>query len=123
MKQYSCVNGHQFDAKEAQEIGFKSYACPECWPNGFLKKRDSMLIPNKGRVIVKKIIEEKKEGSLILPDIKPNMPYWAEVTYGRIGENFTRGTKVLVPAYAGAHINHEGEDLIILKEEEILCYY
>jgi len=81
-----------------------------------------MLIPNKGRIIVKKIVEEKKEGILIMPDKPSNEPYWAEIAVGRPIDMFPYGTKVLIPAYAGTKINYECEEYIILKEEDVLCY-
>jgi len=82
-----------------------------------------MLIPNKGRIIVKKIVEEKKEGILIMPDKPSNEPYWAMVV-GLHEESCSYGSgyKVLIPAYAGTKINYEGEEYIILKEEDVLCY-
>lgn len=82
-----------------------------------------MLIPNKGRIIVQKIQEEKKEGSLILPDKPSNEPYWATITGIHDDGCMGSGYKVLIPAYAGTKINYEGEEYIILKEDEVLCYY
>lgn len=81
-----------------------------------------MLIPNKGRIIVKKIVEEKKEGILIMPDKPSNEPYWADLFALNREAPFPLGAKVLVPAYAGTKINYEGEEYIILKEEDVLCY-
>lgn len=81
-----------------------------------------MLIPNKGRIIVKKIQEEKKEGVLIMPDKPSNEPYWAIVLGLNQESYYGFGYKVLIPAYAGTKIKYEDEEYIILKEEEVLCY-
>lgn len=82
-----------------------------------------MLIPNKGRIIVQKIQEEKKEGSLILPDKPSNEPITCRICSVQFESFFEERHLVIIPAYAGTKINYEGEEYIILKEEEILCYY
>lgn len=80
-----------------------------------------MLTPNKGRIIVQKIVEEKKEGVLIMPDKPSNEPYWVNVM-NETSNGLKPLQKALIPAYAGTKINYEGEEYIILKEEDVLCY-
>jgi co-chaperonin GroES (HSP10) len=81
-----------------------------------------MLIPTKGRIIVKKIVEEKKEESLILPDNPLYQPFWAIVENTALDSEFDRHMKVLIRPYAGNKIIYDGKEFIILLEQDILCY-
>lgn len=79
------------------------------------------LVPGEGRIIVRRIIEPKKEGGLILPEQNKNEPYLAKIL-AVTGWIYTRRDCVIVPCYAGVKINYiDGNEYIILKEDEILC--
>jgi co-chaperonin GroES (HSP10) len=82
-----------------------------------------MLIPNKGRIIVQKIEQDKKEGCLILPDKPSNEPITCRIVSVQFESFFEDRHLVVIPPYAGTKITYEGEEYIILKEDEILCYY
>lgn len=75
-----------------------------------------------GRVIVKKIVEPQKEGILILPEQNKNEPYKAKVVSAICWSPYSNKDTVLVPHYAGVKVNYnDGNEYIILKEDEILC--
>lgn len=84
------------------------------------------------RVLVKPLeSEEKTPGGIILPDTAKEKPQKGEVIAvgkGKVSEDGTvkplevkTGDKVLYGRYSGSEISHEGEEYLILKEEEILA--
>ena len=87
--------------------------------------------PLRDRVLVKRIEEsEQKVGGIIIPDTAKEKPQQAEVVAvgsGRLLENGTRvplavkaGDKVLVGKWSGTDVRIDGNDYLILKEDEIL---
>jgi chaperonin GroES len=87
--------------------------------------------PLRDRVLVKRIEEtEQKVGGIIIPDSAKEKPQQAEVVAvgsGRLLENGTRvplavkaGDKVLVGKWSGTDVRIDGNDYLILKEDEIL---
>jgi chaperonin GroES len=87
--------------------------------------------PLHDRVVVRRIdAEEKTKGGIIIPDTAKEKPQQAEVVAvgsGRILENGTRvpltlkaGDKVLVGKWSGTDVKIDGEEYLILKEDEIL---
>lgn len=87
--------------------------------------------PLGDRVLVKRLEEEEKtKGGIIIPDTakeKPQQGKIVAVGNGRTTEdgkviplNVKVGEKVLFQKYAGSDIKIEGEDYLILREEEIL---
>lgn len=80
------------------------------------------LIAVVGKIVLKKIEEPKKEGSLILPDTNKNEPYIAKVVSANTYGNYSTRDVVYVPYYAGVKVKHtDDQEYIIIKEEEILC--
>jgi len=84
------------------------------------------------RVLVKPLeSEEKTAGGIILPDSAKEKPSKGEVIAvgkGKIMEDGTlkplevkQGDKVLYGKYSGSEISHDGQEYLILKEEEILA--
>ncbi len=84
------------------------------------------------RVLVKPLeSEEKTAGGIILPDTAKEKPQKGEVVAvgkGKLLEDGTvkplevkSGDKVLYGKYSGSEISHDGQDYLILKEEEILA--
>ena len=84
------------------------------------------------RVLVKPLeSEEKTAGGIILPDTAKEKPSKGEVIgvgKGKILEGgavkaleVKQGDKVLYGKYSGSEVNHDGQDYLILKEEEILA--
>jgi len=87
--------------------------------------------PLRDRVLVRRIEgTEEKVGGIIIPDTAKEKPTQAEVVAvgsGRVLENGQRvpldlkpGDKVLVGKWSGTDVKVDGEEYLILKEDEIL---
>ena len=87
--------------------------------------------PLRDRVLVRRIEEvEQKVGGIIIPDTAKEKPQQAEVVAvgsGRLLENGDRvpptvkpGDKVLLGKWSGTDVKIDGNEYLILKEEEIL---
>ena len=87
--------------------------------------------PLQDRVIVKRIEEkEQVRGGIIIPDTAKEKPQEGEVIAvgnGKMLDNGTRiepgvkaGDKVLFGKYSGTEIKLDGEEYLILREDEIL---
>ncbi|MGA7878915.1 MAG: co-chaperone GroES [Desulfoferrobacter sp.] len=90
------------------------------------------LKPLNDRVIVKRIEEEQKTaGGIIIPDTAKEKPIQGEVLAvgsGKLMEDGSRrpldlkaGDKVLFGKYAGTDIKVEGDELLIMREDDILA--
>jgi chaperonin GroES len=90
------------------------------------------LKPLYDRVVVKKIeMEQKTAGGIILPDTAKEESQLGEVIAvgeGKLLENgeirplkVKEGDKVLYSKYAGNEVKIDGEELLILREEDILA--
>ena len=88
--------------------------------------------PLADRVIIKPIEEEEvSRGGIVLPDTAKEKSHEGEVIAvgpGRLTEDGKRiaidvkvGDKVVYAKYGGAEIKIEGEELIILRESDILA--
>ena len=88
--------------------------------------------PLGDRIIVKQLeAEEKTKGGIVLPDTakeKPKQGKVVSVGKGRITDegktialNVKQGDKVLFSSYAGNEIQIDGEEYLIMKEEDILA--
>ena len=87
--------------------------------------------PLRDRILVRRVEEnEQKVGGIIVPDTAKEKPQQAEVVAvgsGRILENGQRvpltlkaGDKVLIGKWAGTDVKLDGEEYLILKEDEVL---
>ena len=87
--------------------------------------------PLHDRVIVKRIDEgEQGRGSIIIPDTAKEKPQEGEVIAAGLGkyrEDGSRqaldvhaGDRVLFGKYGGSEIKVDGEELLIMREDEIL---
>src|SRR5678815_2819025 len=87
--------------------------------------------PLNDRVIVKRVDEgEQVRGGIIIPDTAKEKPQEGEVIAAGLGkyrEDGSRqpldvhtGDRVLFGKYGGSEINVNGEELLIIREEEIL---
>ena len=78
------------------------------------------------RVVVKPApAEEKTTGGIIIPDTAKEKPQRGEVIAvgpGKDDNKMTvkKGDIVLYGKYAGQEINHNGEDYLIMREDDIL---
>ncbi|PYS67174.1 MAG: co-chaperone GroES [Acidobacteria bacterium] len=87
--------------------------------------------PLHDRVIVKRIDEgEQVRGGIIIPDTAKEKPQEGEVIAAGLGKyredgsrqalDVAAGDRVLFGKYGGSEIKVDGEDLLIMREEEIL---
>ena len=87
--------------------------------------------PLADRILVRRIEEkETVRGGIIIPDTAKEKPQEAEVVAagpGRITEEGKRipmtvkkGDKVLIGKYSGTEVKIDGEDYLILREEDVL---
>jgi chaperonin GroES len=98
----------------------------------FRRGRESMKIrPLHDRVIVQRIEEEAKtKGGIIIPDTAKEKPQEGKVIAvgaGKILENGTKvtldvkvGDKILFGKYSGTEIKIEGEEYLMMREDDIL---
>jgi chaperonin GroES len=88
--------------------------------------------PLHDRVIVKRLdSEEKTKGGIIIPESAKEKPLEGKVIAagpGRkddngkvIGMGVKKGDKVLFGKYAGTEIKLDGEEMVILREDDILA--
>ena len=88
--------------------------------------------PLHDRVIVKRLDEEKTSaGGIIIPDTAAEKPIQGKVVAvgkGKILENgevrpldVKVGDKILFGKYSGTDIRIDGEDVLILREDEVLA--
>ncbi|MGD0136233.1 MAG: co-chaperone GroES [Bryobacteraceae bacterium] len=89
------------------------------------------LRPLHDRVLVKRLEEqETKRGGIIIPDSAKEKPQHAEVVAvggGKLLEDGNRavpdvkaGDKILFGKYSGSDIRIDGDEYLILREDEIL---
>ncbi|MFN6204503.1 MAG: co-chaperone GroES [Acidobacteriota bacterium] len=87
--------------------------------------------PLNDRIIVKRLEEqEQMRGGLYIPDTAKEQPQEGEVLAvgnGKLLENGTRiaidlkvGDRVLFGKYAGTEVKLDGEELLILREDDVL---
>jgi len=87
--------------------------------------------PLQDRVLVKRIEEEEKtKGGIIIPDTAKEKPQMGEVIAVGNGKktedgkviplDVKAGNKVLFSKYAGTEVKVESEELLIMREDDIL---
>ena len=90
------------------------------------------LRPLQDRIIVQRVsAAEQKAGSIIIPDSAKEKPQQAKVVAvgnGKRQENgevialdVKAGDTILVGKYAGHEVSIDGEDYVILREDEVLA--
>jgi chaperonin GroES len=88
--------------------------------------------PLHDRLLVRRIEEkETAKGGIIIPDTAKEKPLEAKVLAagnGRILENGTKvaldvkvGDRVLIGKYSGTEVKIDGEEVLIVREEEVLA--
>jgi chaperonin GroES len=88
--------------------------------------------PLYDRVLLKRLEEhEVKRGGIIIPDTAKEKPQEAEVMEvgkGRVNDDgktiplvVKKGDRILIGKYSGTEVTVEGEELVIVREEEILA--
>ncbi len=87
--------------------------------------------PLHDRVLVKRFNEEERsKGGIIIPDTAKEKPIQGEIIavgQGRIGEDgkvrpldVKKGDRVLFGKYSGTEIKIDGEEFLMMREEDIL---
>ncbi|MCI0641258.1 MAG: co-chaperone GroES [Gemmataceae bacterium] len=90
------------------------------------------VVPLNDKVVVKRLeAEEKTAGGIVLPDTakeKPRQGKILSVGDGRLLDNGKRGTfqvkegdRVLFSSYAGNEVTVDGEEYLIMSEDDILA--
>jgi chaperonin GroES len=88
--------------------------------------------PLADRVLVKRLEdnEEQKVGGIIIPDTAKEKPQEAEVVAtgpgrledgNRVALEVKKGDKVLIGKYSGTEVKVEGDDYLIMREDDILA--
>ena len=88
--------------------------------------------PLHDRVLIRRVeAEEKTQGGIIIPDTAKEKPMEGEVIAvgnGKILENGTKvpldikaGDKILFGKYSGTDIKIDGQEYLILREDEVLA--
>ena len=89
------------------------------------------LTPLHDRILVKRIEEQETvRGGIIIPDTAKEKPQEGEVIAvgkGKINEDgkvfpldVKRGDRILFGKYAGTEVKIDGEEFLIMKEDEVL---
>ena len=88
--------------------------------------------PRHDRVIVKRMEEERTSpGGIVIPDAATEKPIKGEViavgngmilVSGEVRDlDVKAGDKVLVGKYAGSEVKVEGDELLVMKEDDIMA--
>ncbi|MBN2705436.1 MAG: co-chaperone GroES [Deltaproteobacteria bacterium] len=87
--------------------------------------------PLQDRIIVKRLEEEEKtKGGIIIPDAAKEKPMQGEVIAagkGKVGDDgkvnpldVKVGDKILFGKYAGTEVKLDGEEYLIMREDDVL---
>ncbi len=88
--------------------------------------------PLADRVLVRRLdsAEEQKIGGIIIPDTAKEKPQEAQVVAvgpgrledgKRVAPEVKKGDKVLIGKYSGTEVKIEGEEYLIMREDDILA--
>ena len=90
--------------------------------------------PLQDRILVKRVDEEETtSGGIIIPDSAKEKPQEGQVVAvgpgktldnGNVAEpNVKAGDRILFSKYAGTDVNVDGDDHIIIREDDVLAIY
>jgi chaperonin GroES len=90
------------------------------------------LRPLNDRILVKRVEEETKtKGGIIIPDTAKEKPAEGKVISvgtGKVGDDGKRiplevkkGDRILFGKYGGQEVKIEGEEYLIMREDDVLC--
>jgi chaperonin GroES len=97
-----------------------------------MRRSDTMKIrPLQDRIIVKRVQEEEKtKGGIIIPDSAKEKPIEGKVIAAGNGKvledgkvrplDIKAGDRVLFSKYAGTELKLDGDEVLIMREEDIL---
>ena len=92
----------------------------------------SKIQPLADRILVKRLDDEEEQqvGGIIIPDTAKEKPQEAEVVAvgpgrledgERVAPEVKKGDRVLIGKYSGTEVKLDGEEHLILREEEVLA--
>jgi chaperonin GroES len=102
-------------------------------PSTTNRKGGSMNIrPLHDRLIVKREAEERKSpGGIVIPDTAAEKPIFGKVVAvgkGKILENgevrpldIAKGDKILFGKYSGTEVKVDGEEFVVMREEDVMA--
>jgi chaperonin GroES len=120
-------------ASPAPESSASSSAGPPTERDAPRVARTTMNVrPLHDRIIIERIEEsEQRVGGIIIPDTAKEKPLQAEVVAvgpGRMTEEGKRitmdvkkGDKILIGKYSGTEVKIEGDEFVILREDDVLA--
>ena len=87
--------------------------------------------PLQDRILVKRVAEEEKtKGGIIIPDTAKEKPQEGKVIAvgrGKLNEDgklqpldVKKGDRILFSKYSGSEVNIEGEEHLIIREDDVL---
>ena len=90
------------------------------------------LRPLHDRIIVKRLEEERKSaGGIVIPDTAAEKPSQGEIVAagpGKLDDNgkviamgVKVGDKILFGKYSGTEVKVDGEDLVVMREEDVMA--
>ena len=97
-----------------------------------MAKVKTKVQPLQDRILVKRLdAEEEKVGGIIIPDTAKEKPQEGEVVAvgpGKVTDDGKRqpvgvkeGDKIIFAKYAGTEVKIDGEDLLVMREDDVLA--
>ncbi|MBI3126244.1 MAG: co-chaperone GroES [Candidatus Tectomicrobia bacterium] len=97
-----------------------------------MAKVKTKVQPLQDRILVKRLdADEEKVGGIIIPDTAKEKPQEGEVVAvgpGKVTDDGKRqpvgvkeGDKILFAKYAGTEVKIDGEDLLVMREDDVLA--
>ncbi len=97
-----------------------------------MAKTKTRIQPLQDRILVKRLDEEEEQiGGIIIPDSAKEKPQEGEVVAvgpGKVTDDGKRqapevseGDKILFAKYAGTEVKSEGEEFLIMREDDVLA--
>jgi chaperonin GroES len=105
---------------------------PQAAPSKTIRSENMKLRPLHDRVIIKRLEEERKTASgIVIPDTAAEKPDQGEVLAVGPGKrtedgkltpvDLKVGDKVLFGKYSGTTVKVEGDELLVMREEDIMA--
>ena len=98
-----------------------------------MAKLKTKIQPLQDRLLVRRVEEEEEEqqGGIIIPDSAKEKPQEGEVIAvgpGKVGDDGVRhavdvkeGDRIFFAKYSGAEVKLEGEEYLIMREDDVLA--
>jgi len=93
--------------------------------------KKATMRPLHDRILLQRIEEEARNGSIIIPDSAKEKPQEGKVIavgQGKVNDDGKKtpldvkaGDRVLFGKYSGSEVQVDGEDYLIMKEEDVLA--